>query len=86
MAPDYLDDELGLVYQKLVEKTCLVNLSLRCCDIGRLELPCMAAGLKGNRFLRTLYLYGNYIDDRCCLTLMEALKGSNNNTLEVLGL
>ena len=50
----------------------------------RLEAPELRDGLKANRFLRQLNLFGNHLTDWATQPLADAL--AENQTLQVLGL
>lgn len=80
-------DELAGVYAKLASGCGAENLSLRCCQLTRLEVPGIVQALmKDGNKLKVLNLYGNQVCDRSVKLLAHAFLNSPSCGLEVLGL
>lgn len=78
-------DSIGNAFAAFVNDTSVLeNVSLRYCDIGRIEGRQIGEALKKNQHLKSLNLWGNRICDRGVATIAEALEG--HYALQYLGL
>eukprot|EP00933_Yihiella_yeosuensis_P019439 TRINITY_DN15760_c2_g1_i4.p1 TRINITY_DN15760_c2_g1~~TRINITY_DN15760_c2_g1_i4.p1 ORF type:complete len:574 (+),score=132.26 TRINITY_DN15760_c2_g1_i4:75-1796(+) len=84
--PDASDtDVVGAAFAAFIDsRSTLETVSFRCCRFGLLETNELGKALATSPHLRALNLWGNRIDDRCCVALAEALKA--NASLQFLGL